>query len=183
MCDGTLLFFCYISLSDVSWHPLGKWIADSETIFPFHNSCGELIQKSLKYKAEPKNILSWNGPTKMSVQLLAPQRNTWKSNHASESIVQRFLNSGQCGAMAAALGGPVFSWKEDFSIPLLTLHPPAFPEQVEMNPVAQREEEQRQIWVQIHLPGTTLLLRESVGYLCSNGLSNCSSAWVLVNKE
>lgn len=28
-----------------------------------------------------------------------------------------------------------------------------------------------------------LLLRESVGYQCSNGLSNCSSAWVLVNKE
>lgn len=35
----------------------------------------------------------------------------------------------------------------------------------------------------MYLPGTPLLLRESVGYQCSNGLSNCSSAWVLVNKE
>lgn len=85
--------------------------------------------------------------------------------------------------MAAALGGPVFSWKEDFSVPLLTLHPPAFPEQVELNPVAQREEEQRQIWAQIHLPGTTLLLRESVGCQCSDGLSNCSSAWCLLIKS
>lgn len=76
MYDGTLLFFSYISSSDVSWYPLGKWIADSETIFPFHNSCGELIQKSLKYKAEPKNILSWTLIFVGPFQLLAPQRNT-----------------------------------------------------------------------------------------------------------